>query len=121
MNTVDFKKMEQYQKEIVRLQGELEKQNRKLAALPGKYGFKTMDAFIAALKHTIHSVPEKLRNGLPARRRKRAVITDEIKQKVKSLAAAGKTGGEIAKAVGISTPSVQNIKQELGLVKRRKE
>ena len=32
----------------------------------------------------------------------------------------GKTGGEIAKAIGISLPSVQNIKKELGLVKKRR-
>ena len=31
----------------------------------------------------------------------------------------GKTGAEIAKAAGISLPSVQNIKKALGLVKKR--
>ena len=31
----------------------------------------------------------------------------------------GKTGGEIAKSLGISLPSVQNIKKALGLVKKR--
>jgi hypothetical protein len=50
---------------------------------------------------------------------KRAKITDEIKAQVKALAEAGKTGQEIAKALGISAPSVQNIKKAFGLVKAR--
>jgi hypothetical protein len=32
---------------------------------------------------------------------------------------AGRTGAEIAKALSISLPSVQNIKKALGLVKER--
>ncbi len=50
-------------------------------------------------------------------RRKRAVITDETRAEVKRLVEAGKTGAEIAQALGISLPSVQNIKKALGLVK----
>jgi transposase len=38
---------------------------------------------------------------------------------VKKLVAAGKTGSQIAKAVGVSLPSVQNIKSALGMVKSR--
>jgi DNA-binding CsgD family transcriptional regulator len=53
-------------------------------------------------------------------RRKRAVITAATKAQVKALTQAGKTGAEIAKAAGISLPSVQNIKKALGLVKARK-
>ena len=46
-------------------------------------------------------------------------ITPEIVEKVKALATAGKTGSAIAKATGISLPSVQNLKKKLGLVKAR--
>ena len=53
------------------------------------------------------------------RRRKRAKITDAMREEVKKMVEAGKTGSEIAKAVGISLPSVQNIKKQLGLVKAR--
>ncbi len=52
--------------------------------------------------------------------RTRAKITPETKEKVRALVAEEKTGAEIAKALGISLPSVQNIKKELGLVKKRK-
>lgn len=54
-------------------------------------------------------------------KRPRAVITPEIKAKVKELVKAKKTAGEIAKLVKISLPSVQNIKKELGLVVARKK
>ena len=50
----------------------------------------------------------------------RAVITDATREEVKKLVADGKTGAEISEAVGISLPSVQNIKKALGLVKARK-
>jgi DNA-binding CsgD family transcriptional regulator len=38
---------------------------------------------------------------------------------VKAAVEAGRTGAQIAKEFGISVPSVQNIKKELGLVKKR--
>lgn len=128
MNPTEFNKLAEYQQEVARLQKGLVKFNQKLAALPGKYGFKTMDAFIQALRRAAvdKSVsaaskgPRKVAPAVGAKaKRKRATITPEIKQKVKALLAAEKTGEEIAKAVGISLPSVQNIKKELGLVKKR--
>jgi ParB/RepB/Spo0J family partition protein len=48
----------------------------------------------------------------------RAIITDETRAMVLKLHRNEKTGPEIAKAVGISLPSVQNIKKQLGLVGR---
>lgn len=105
--------------------------HRELAKLPAKYGFANADDFIAAVRAATGG--KKGRPGRPAkaaaakggrggpgkRRRSRAVITDETRAEVKKLAEAGKTGAEIAKAVGISLPSVQNIKKALGLVKKR--
>ncbi len=94
---------------------------KELAELPGKYGFTNVQAFIKAVKSTAAgrrkaSTP-KTAGG---KRRKRAIITADTKTQVKAMTQAGKTGAEIAKAVGISLPSVQNIKKELGLVKARK-
>ncbi|MDB6094472.1 MAG: mucin-associated surface protein [Verrucomicrobia bacterium] len=99
---------------------------KELIALPGKYGFSTTEEFIAALKASGGTRGPGRRKAAPAakkaggKRRKRAIITPEIKAQVKSLTQAGKTGAEIAKAAGISLPSVQNIKKALGLVKARK-
>lgn len=122
MKTTDLKKIEKYKKEIARLLAVVNKQNRKLLALPAKHGYRSMDEFIAALKAAGSGAggkteKTKLSGG---KTRKRAKITPEIKSKVKELSNGGKTAVEIAKATGISVPSVANIKRELGLVKKRK-
>jgi DNA-binding NarL/FixJ family response regulator len=97
---------------------------KELAALPASYGFDNVEAFIAAVSAAAGGRRGRAKGaGKPARgkkRRRRAVITDETRAEVKRLAGAGKTGAEIAAAVGISLPSVQNIKKALGLVKARK-
>ena len=100
--------------------------NRELSALPEKYGFDSLPAFFDAVRAASRgktrgrakTTTAKATSG--GKRRKRAVITAETKAKVKSLVESGKTGAEIAKQVGISLPSVQNIKKDLGLVKARK-
>lgn len=93
-----------------------------LAALPNRYGFASTEAFLKAVR----SAGSKWRGRQPVaakgpvKRRKRASITDEIRAQVKKLAEEGKTGNEIARATGISLPSVQNIKKALGLVKTKR-
>ena len=97
-----------------------------LASLPAKYGFADLDGLIAALKAAA-GVGRKVRKAkaasgagaAPGPRRKRATITDAMRAEVKSMVEAGKTGAEIAAALGISLPSVQNIKKALGYVKER--
>jgi DNA-binding NarL/FixJ family response regulator len=99
--------------------------NKELASLPGKFGFGDVKSFLKAVK----SAAGGKRRGKAAKagkksaggkkRRTRAVITDATRAEVKKLVEAGKTGGQIAKTVGISLPSVQNIKKALGLVKKR--
>lgn len=108
--------------QVAKLEKQLAQGSRKLLVLPAKYGFKTMDSFIAALQQAAGSGARapKAAGATPSGRKPRAKITPETKQKVKALVKDGKTGSEIAKALGISLPSVQNIKKELGLVKARK-
>jgi len=100
-----------------------EELSKELAALPAKYGFATAKAFVKAVKAAAGGGkvrgPGKVGAG-GKKRRTRAVITDATRAQVKSLVEAGKSGAAIAKAVGISVPSVQNIKKALGLVKARK-
>ena len=121
MNANALKKLAQYQKKIAQLERGLVKFNQQLTQLPAKFGFKSMADFIAALRQVDTAGSG---SGLVAqkatKRRKRAVITADTKLKVKQLVAAKKTGQEIARALGISLPSVQNIKKELGLVKARR-
>ena len=97
---------------------------KELASLPAKYGFDSAAAFIKAVKAATGggggSGRKPGRPGGPGKkRRKRAVITDETRASVKKMVEAGKTGNDIAKALGISLPSVQNIKKALGLVQKR--
>lgn len=90
-----------------------------LAALPARYGFPTAKAFIKAVKAA--SGGKSGRVGKVPGKRTRAKITDETRAEVKKMALDGKTGMEIATTLGISVPSVQNIKKALGLVKKRKK
>jgi hypothetical protein len=97
-----------------------------LATLPEKYGFASAAEFVAAVTKAsgvkAARKPGRAKAVAPAaprKRRKRAVITDETRAEVKKLVEAGKTGKEISTALGISVPSVQNIKKALGLVGKR--
>lgn len=121
MVTDKLQKLRKYQREMAKIEKELARFNSKLARLPGQYGFKSMDAFIEALRAVKSGGGGKSAGAVkPAGRKPRAVITAETKQKVKAMVNDGKTGAQIAKALNISLPSVQNIKKELGLVKARK-
>lgn len=112
--------------------------NKELAALPAKYGFESTAAFVQAVQGATGGArrgrkpgskakakaqaPAKGGKGGPGKKRRtRAVITDDTRAQVKKLVGDGKTGGEIAKALSISLPSVQNIKKALGLVTKRKK
>ena len=100
--------------------------NAELAALPAKLGYASAADFLAAFKAATGAAgakrgrkPGKAKPAGKAGRKARVPITDEIRAQVKKLVDAGKSGAEIAKAVGISLPSVQNVKKALGLVKKR--
>ncbi|MEO7412780.1 MAG: helix-turn-helix domain-containing protein [Opitutaceae bacterium] len=91
--------------------------NKELRSLPEKYGFDNVSDFVKAVQAANGRRGGKKGGG--PKRRTRALITDATRAQVKKLVAAGKTGSEIAASVGISLPSVQNIKKALGLVKAR--
>ena len=101
---------------------------QELGALPAQYGFESADAFIAAVRAAAGKrrgrKPGAAKSAAAAstapKKRKRAKITDKTRASVKQLVGEGKTGNEIAKALGISLPSVQNIKKALGLVGKSK-
>ena len=100
-----------------------------LAKLPGDYGYGSVNDFIKALKAAAGKVGKgkgkkvkgaaKTPKAPKAAKRPRAKITPELKQQVIAAVQAGQSGAEISKALGISLPSVQNIKKEAGLVKAR--
>ncbi|MFZ5497428.1 MAG: helix-turn-helix domain-containing protein [Verrucomicrobiota bacterium] len=107
MLTEHLKELQAAKAKVAELEMKIAAERRKgLAALPAQFGFADMNAFILALRAT---------HG-----RRRPRISEETRAQVKQLLAAGKTGAEIAAATGISRPSIQAIKQSLGLVKARK-
>lgn len=99
--------------------------NKELASLPAKYGFNNVKAFTKAVTAACAgkrgAASSQSKPGAGQKRRSRAVITDSTRGEVKKMVEAGKSGLEIARALGISLPSVQNIKKALGLVKARKK
>jgi hypothetical protein len=129
MVTDKLKELEAAKARLAELQRAVAQQLRKeLAGLPAKYGFASASEFARAVAAASGGRGRRGagRRGRPAGpgrragRRRRAVITDAVRAEVKKLSEAGRTGAEIAKTVGISLPSVQNIKKALGLVKARK-
>jgi DNA-binding NarL/FixJ family response regulator len=128
MVTEKMKELEATKAKLAKLeQSVADELNKELAALPASYGFDSAaafcDAVYAAAGGSRGRGKKSVSGGAAAggkKRRKRSVITDDTRAEVKKLVAAGKTGAEIAEAVGISLPSVQNIKKALGLVKERK-
>ena len=127
MITSKIKELEATKARVAKLEKSIAAElNQELSALPAKFGFESVGAFIKAVKAAGGGGGK--RRGRPAKkagpakkRRKRAVITDAMRAEVKKLVEAGKTGREIAKAVKVSLPSVQNIKKALGLVAKRKK
>lgn len=142
--TTKIEKLKALQADTERLQREIVDQRpAELAGLHVAYGFDDVNDFIKAVKEAASKLPAKKagkavrgkkaekKAGKPGRPKKakaekteakargRARITDAVKAQVKDLVAAGKSGAEIAKQLGISLPSVQNIKKASGLVKAR--
>jgi hypothetical protein len=131
-------KLEKAKAELLQMEAKIAAERvAALAKLPSDFGYSSLNDFIKALTAAAKSggkVKGKLgRKGKAAAvakaakqpkaakagKGKRAKITDDVKAQVKAMAEAGKTGLEIAKALGISAPSVQNIKKALGMVKPR--
>jgi len=134
--------LEKKRAELEKLQQEIEQAREKeLTALPKQVGLETVDELIKALapyasprtKGLLAGHASAARQPRAARdssagsasaqdeggKRTRTTITDEMRQQVIALAKEGKTGAEIAGTVGISLPSVANIKKAAGLTKKR--
>jgi hypothetical protein len=94
---------------------------KELARLPARYGFTELGVFIAEVRGAVEGTKGRPGKSPKAKVRKRAKITDVTRAKVRKMVGAGKSGSAIAKALGISLPSVQNIKKALGLVRGSKK
>lgn len=119
MKLSDLYKLQQNAARAAALSRQWEKQKRKLLSLPAQLGFNTIRELQAALAIAngdnlppTHSVQAKAR-------KKRIVITPILKVRLKELVEAKHTGAEIARILNVAPATVQNIKNELGLVRKR--
>jgi hypothetical protein len=124
MVTKQIRELEVTKAKIVALEKSIAKRlHKELSSLHDKYGFASLGEFIKALRGTAGSgvgrKATRFKTSKRLKRRKRSIITDETRASVKKLVESGKTGSQIAKTLGISLPSVQNIKKATGLVKAR--
>ena len=125
MITDKLKELAQLKAQAAKLEAALEAQRpAALAALPAEYGFADLKSFIKALKAAAGAKP-KAKRGRKAGtkvakgKRTRGRITEEIKLAVKTALEQGKKAGAIAKEVGISYASIQNLKKTFGFTKSR--
>jgi hypothetical protein len=103
-----------------------ERRLRELAQLPAQYHFDSVAEFIRAVEQAAGASnrgPGR-RRGRPAiarvpEKRRRGRITAVVRKRVIAMIKSGKSGASAAKAVGISLPSVQNIKKAAGLTQPR--
>lgn len=133
MTTSKIKELHSLQAKAAALQIVIDKErDQELASLPEKYGFDSAADFIQAVRiatgskgpgrKKLTAVKKSDTKASPSTgKRKRAKITPAIKSKVRAAVNAGTSGAAIADSLGISLPSVHNIKKELGLVKARKK
>ena len=108
---------------IAQLEEEIRAERQdELAQLPASFGFDSVASFAAAVRIACGRRPMVIsvsRGSNGSSRRRRVTITNAMREQVRKLLRSGHTGATIASAVGISRPSVQNIKRSLGLVRRR--
>src|SRR5690606_6952253 len=123
-----LQKLADYRAKVEQLEKSLSaERNAVLRRLHTEVGFSTREELIEALRG-LGGGPRGRRGRVargatgrtPSGRKKRATITPELREQVVAAAKGGATGKEIAKTCGISLPSVQNIKRDAGLTKKRR-
>lgn len=95
---------------------------RRFITLAKKLGYKTVHLAYAGLFAAGEKLDEVLgtTDASPTKTRKRAKITDAKRKAVIVALKSGEVAAKIAKKVGISLPSVNNIKKAAGLTKSKK-
>ena len=94
---------------VVELENRITEGRRQaLAALPEQFGFHSMKELIAALRSI----------AVPRSRHSR--VTSEVRDTIKKMFKDGMKSKEISNQTGLSRPTIQIIKKQLGLVKERK-
>jgi hypothetical protein len=123
--------LDQKRQELTRLELELcAAQRQRLPEIHCEYGFQTIDELIKALAEfaspSLRTAIQKClstgkgspQNTTSKIRKKRAVITDEMKDKIRvALARQSEVAADIAKHFNVSVSAVNQLKRKLGLTK----
>ena len=128
--------LDQKRQELARLEAELKAAQREtLARLPADYGFDSADALIRALAEfasprmqaavagafsgaprSLSAPPEGERS-----RKKRVTVTDDLREQIAAEIKQGTlSANEIAAKFDVSSSTVNQLKQRLGLTRTRK-
>lgn len=117
-----LKSLEKQKQKVAKIETAIAKKARsELQGIHTRFGYKSLGEFFNAVRGANKGGAK--RRGRPAgkkgkaHQKKRAKITLEMKGRVLGALRAGKSGAQAAAEVGISLPSVQNIKREAGLVR----
>lgn len=103
--------------------------NAVLRRLHTEVGFASREDLIAALRGLDGAGrrPGRPKAAAPAsggrkrgKRKARAKITPELRDQIIAAVKAGSTGNQVAQKFGVSLPTVQNIKRDAGLTRKRR-
>lgn len=131
MLTPKLQQLADYKAKIIELEKTVQvERDALLRGLHVQAGFATRDELVAALRALSPGAKRGRKPGKAAaaapvekvgkRRKKRAVVTAEMRTGIIAAVKAGDVGSAIAKKFGVSLPTVQNIKTAAGLTKKRK-
>ncbi len=133
MLSASIREIELYKSKIAGLEKKIVAEQKKLSSLHSKLGYSSRAELIKALMALGPSGRSASKAGKkPGRkakpsaskskgRRKRTTITPQLKASIVKALKAGGKGIKVAKDFGVSVPTIQNIKTEAGLIKKRKK
>jgi len=131
MLSARIKEIELYKSKIAGLEKKIMAEQKKLSSLHTKLGYSSRAELIKALMalgpsgRSTSKVSQKGRKASKSTggkgRRKRTTITPKLKASIVKALKAGGKGITVAKDFGVSVPTIQNIKTEAGLIKKRKK
>ncbi|MCH8474440.1 MAG: transposase family protein [Opitutales bacterium] len=105
--------IERKKQELAELEKQAAEQRKaELLSLHKQVGLNSIDELISELEAAAGRKSATKGKG-------RGRITPELREKIGEALRGGASGSQVAREFGISTASVQNIKQDLGLVKKR--
>ncbi len=127
MLSARIKEIELYKSKIAGLEKKIVAEQKKLSSLHTKLGYSSRAELIKALmvlgpSGKSGNKGRKASKSTGAQgRRKRTTITPKLKASIVKALKAGGKGITVAKDFGVSVPTIQNIKTEAGLIKKRKK